>query len=81
MGKPVIASDIGGPRELVRDGETGLLVPPCDAAALAAAILRLLEDPPRARRLGANGTLFAKEHFDAQKNVRRVITLYESLFE
>ena len=81
MGKPVIASDIGGPRELVRDGETGLLVPPSDDAALAGAMLRLIEDPDGARRLGANGTLFAQEQFDAQKNVRRVITLYESLFE
>ncbi len=81
MVKPLIASEIGGPRELVQDGETGLLVPPSDDAALAAAMLRLIEDPEGARRLGANGTLFAQDHFDAQKNVRRVITLYESLFE
>jgi glycosyltransferase involved in cell wall biosynthesis len=79
MGKPVIASDLGGPRELVLPGETGLLVPPSESGALALAMLRLLDDTATAARMGDAGTVFAMEHFDAVKNTRRVIELYEQL--
>ena len=51
-GAPLVASDIAGLPEELRDGETGWLVPPEDPAALAAAIDRLLDDPMLARRLG-----------------------------
>lgn len=51
MGKPVIASDHGGSRETVIDGETGFLVPPGDAEALAEAISRLAALPPEAREM------------------------------
>src|SRR5207302_7862895 len=51
VGTPVVGTTVGGTPELVRDGETGRLVPPADAAALAAAILDLLRDPARARTL------------------------------
>ena len=50
-GVPVVATPVGGIRETVVDGVTGLLVPPDDAAALAGAIIRLLDDPDEARRL------------------------------
>jgi len=52
-GKPVIASDIGGLRDIVVDGETGLLVPPEDRAALVAAMRRLINDGVLRERLGA----------------------------
>jgi glycosyltransferase involved in cell wall biosynthesis len=52
---PLIASRTGGLTDVVRDGESGLLVPPGDAAALHAAIVRLLTDPDLARRLRADG--------------------------
>src|SRR5262249_59325174 len=51
--RPVIAAEIGGLGELVRDGETGLLVPPGEAQPLRAAILRLPGDPEVARQIGA----------------------------
>lgn len=51
VGRPVIASAVGSIPEVVHDDETGLLVPPADSAALARAILGLLEDPLRAHRL------------------------------
>jgi glycosyltransferase involved in cell wall biosynthesis len=54
-GVPVIASDVGGLPEVVRHGETGLLVPPGDPAALAAAVASLLDDEPRRQRLGQAG--------------------------
>ncbi len=51
-GKPMVGTDVAGSRELVVNGENGFLVPPGDAAALAAAIQRVLEDPHLARLLG-----------------------------
>jgi glycosyltransferase involved in cell wall biosynthesis len=53
-GLPVVATHVGGIPEIVTDGETGLLVPPEDAQALAKALEQLLSDPDRARRLGEN---------------------------
>jgi glycogen(starch) synthase len=53
-GLPVVATRVGGIPEVVADGETGLLVPPGDAPALAAAVDRLLADPALAKRLGAS---------------------------
>ncbi|MCP8881914.1 glycosyltransferase family 4 protein [Devosia sp. XJ19-1] len=54
-GRPVVATASGGVTEIIRDGETGLLVPPGDAPALAAAITRLMNDPDMAQRLQAAG--------------------------
>jgi glycosyltransferase involved in cell wall biosynthesis len=54
-GVPVVATDIAGYREVVRDGLDGLLVPPGDAAALAAALARVLDDPALAARLASAG--------------------------
>jgi glycosyltransferase involved in cell wall biosynthesis len=55
VARPVVASAVNGIPELVRDGETGFLVPPDDAGALAAAIGRVLADPDGAARLAARG--------------------------
>jgi len=54
-GLPVVATPVGGTPELVRDGETGYLVPPDDPEALAGAICSLLDDPQHARRMGRRG--------------------------
>lgn len=53
--KPVVATDAGGPREIVINGETGFLVPPSDAGSLAGAIGRLLDDPSARREMGESG--------------------------
>jgi glycosyltransferase involved in cell wall biosynthesis len=55
LAKPVVASGLGGPAELVKDGATGLLVPPVDADALAEAVLALIREPVRARAMGEAG--------------------------
>ncbi|MFA6233811.1 MAG: glycosyltransferase family 4 protein [Bacteroidota bacterium] len=81
MGVPVIASDLGGPKELVRHEETGILVPAGDAAALANAMRRYIEDPALARRMGSNGIAFAREYFDAEKNTAVIIGMYDELFK
>jgi phosphatidylinositol alpha-1,6-mannosyltransferase len=61
-GLPVVAHAIGGVPEAVTDGETGLLVPPGDQAALTAAFVRLLGDPALRRRLGEAGRARARAH-------------------
>ena len=50
-GLAIVACDVGGPAEILEHGRTGLLVPPRNAAALAAAVLRLVEDPDLRRSL------------------------------
>jgi glycosyltransferase involved in cell wall biosynthesis len=75
-GKPVIAADAGGVREIARDGETALLVAPDDAAALARAIGVLIDDPARARAMALRGRDHARRAFtrDAMvSGVRAVI--------
>ena len=77
LGRPVVATDIGGNRELVHHDETGLLVPPRDPAALAAAILTLLNDRALASRL----TDEAGTRFQAGFSVPNMVRQYEQLYE
>lgn len=67
MGLPVVASRVGGLREIVEDGATGLLVEPGDAAALAAAVRRLLDDPVLAARLARAGDDDVRERFSVAR--------------
>jgi glycosyltransferase involved in cell wall biosynthesis len=69
-GKPVVATSVGGNGEAVADGVTGLLVPPGDASALAAATLALLRDPERAARMGQAGQAAVRERFSLEAAVR-----------
>lgn len=71
-GRPVVASAAGGVGEIVQDGETGLLVPPDDPAALAAAIGRLLDDPAKARAMAGRGAAHARTHFTRAAMIRGV---------
>jgi glycosyltransferase involved in cell wall biosynthesis len=75
--KPVVASAVGGNAEAVVHGETGLLVPPRDAAALADAIISVLGAPDRARAMGAAGRRRVVEMFP----VARMVQAYERLYE
>lgn len=77
--KPVVASAIPGNDEAIRDGETGLLVPPRDPDALAAAIRTLLGDPRRAGRLGAAARARVEERFSLASMVGRVTGIYEEV--
>jgi glycosyltransferase involved in cell wall biosynthesis len=76
QGKPVVATPVGGTPELVVDGETGVLVPPGDADALARALTELLADPPRAARMGEAGRARVLAEFSAAAMVERVLGLY-----
>ena len=73
-GLPVLASDVGGSPDRMVAGETGLLVPPGDVDALAAALDRLLADPARCRTMGAAAAKFARETFTWEATGRRVAT-------
>jgi glycosyltransferase involved in cell wall biosynthesis len=73
MARPVVASRVGGIPEAVRDGVEGLLVPPGDAAALAAAVCRLLTDVPLAAAMGQRGRQRVLERFTFQQNVRALV--------
>jgi glycosyltransferase involved in cell wall biosynthesis len=63
-GRPVIATGLGGPLEMITDGRNGLLVQPDDAEALAAAIRDVLEDPVRAEEMGAAARVSAADFAD-----------------
>jgi glycosyltransferase involved in cell wall biosynthesis len=76
-GRPVVASAVGGLLDLVADGETGLLVPPGDVAALRAALERLLGDEGLRRRLGEAGRERARAELSWDVVVERVLEAYE----
>jgi L-malate glycosyltransferase len=78
-GVPVVATRVGGTPEILEDGVTGLLVPPCDAPALAGAIGRLLEDETLARRLGEAARERAVTQFSMHHMVRQTEGLYRAL--
>lgn len=74
--RPAIATAISGIPELIRDGETGLLVPQGDAAALAQAILRVRGDPEAAEAMARRGRAFVEAHFDLAANAARQMALF-----
>ena len=77
-GRPVVAFATGGLPEIVRDGETGVVVPTGDTAGLATAILRLLNDDTFARRLGAAGRRFAAS-FTIEAHLDTLSDVYERI--
>lgn len=81
-GLPIVATRVGGVPELVRDGETGLLVEPGDAAGMAEAALALLDDPGRADAMGKAGRATALDEYDIARVVERFEgALYDLLVE
>ena len=76
-GRPVVAGDVGGLRDLVVDGETGLLVTPGDVGALRDALTRLLGDKELRRRLGAAGRQRIAEHFTWSRFEDETLRAYE----
>jgi glycosyltransferase involved in cell wall biosynthesis len=79
--RPTVATRVGGMPETVRDGETGLLVPPGDPAALAAAICRMLDDPDRARRMAQAGRALMLERFTLDRTASSIAAMYDELLE
>jgi glycosyltransferase involved in cell wall biosynthesis len=78
-GRPVIGTAVGGTPELIDDGETGLLVPRHDPAALARAVDRLLADPALAARLGAAARRRVETRFSPESSLDRLLALYAAV--
>jgi glycosyltransferase involved in cell wall biosynthesis len=78
-GLAVVTTDMPGCRDIVVDGETGLLVPPRDVDSLAAAIERLLADPERRNEMGRKGRQRMVEHFAVAHVARETLATYDAL--
>ena len=80
-GRPIVATDVRGCREVVRPGVNGLLVPARDSTALARAIERLLQSPELRARLGRAGRLLAETEFAESVVVRQTLAVYRQLLD
>ena len=81
MGVPTVATDVRGCRQVVEHGVTGLLVPPRDPAAIAAAILRLAEDASLRATMASAARDRARRLFDQQRCIDTTLAVYERLLE
>jgi glycosyltransferase involved in cell wall biosynthesis len=78
-GKPMVATRVGGNAELIQDGETGFLVRPRDAAGLASAIRRILDDPALAKAMGLQARVRISHRFSVNVMVASAERLYDGL--
>ena len=76
---PVIASNVGGVPEVIKDGETGILVEPKNVSDLAKAITKLIENKDLRSRMGKAGREFVKENYKWEKNAKKMETVYRHL--
>lgn len=79
MGKPVVATNLGGTPEIVDDGITGIMIPPNDPASLANALTKLLNDKELSMKMGRCGRIKAAESFSVEKNVAKTMAVYEEV--
>jgi len=77
--KPVVATDTGGTRELVIDGQTGYIVPPGTSIPLAERVAQLCADPHRRRRMGQRGRQRLSQTFTAEAMAHNFARLYSNL--
>ena len=77
FGRPVIAFDVGGPREWLVDGETGFIVKRGDIKGLADRIVELLEDEQLARRMGQQGQERVEKYYRKEMHLKQLLTIYE----
>jgi glycosyltransferase involved in cell wall biosynthesis len=75
-GRPTVATDIPGCRDIVRDGVNGILVPPGDVPALTSALERLIDDPELRRRMGAAGRRMVEERFSLDLVIAQTLAIY-----
>jgi glycosyltransferase involved in cell wall biosynthesis len=77
--KPIVASHVGGVPEMIEHGHNGLLVPPGNPGKLAAACIRLIQNPEEARRMGRAGRQIVEQRFDIHRQVQCFSRLYQTL--
>lgn len=75
--KPIVATNVGGVSEAVINGVNGYLVPPRDPASLAKAILKLINNPETARKMGARGRRLVEQRFSMNVITRKLNDVYE----
>jgi glycosyltransferase involved in cell wall biosynthesis len=80
-GVPVVASRVGGVPEVVRHGETGLLVEPGDARGLADALAYMLDHPEAAQEMARNARRLIEGHFVIERNVAEIVAVFESVLQ
>lgn len=80
-GLPMVATDVGGNREAIVDGETGFIVPPGDPDALADRLIRLLEEPLLGQKMGRAGRQRIENHFTLDRMVRETERFYDEILE
>lgn len=78
-GCPAVVTRVGGNPEIVIDGKNGLIVSPCDSLALAAALLRLIENPGEAQRMGEAARKTIEERFTVKRMAERTQSLYQQM--
>ena len=78
-GRPIVTTDTPGCREIVRHGENGLLVPPCDPVALAQALHRLLQDPVLRAQMGKRGRGIVTSEFSEEQVIQETLSVYSEL--
>jgi glycosyltransferase involved in cell wall biosynthesis len=77
--RPVVATAVGGVPSVIRDGETGLLVPPRDPGALATALSRLLDNPGYGAELGRKAADLVRSHYSLEAMVRATEAVYDEV--
>jgi len=78
---PAVATDVGETREVIRDGESGFVVPPSDPEALAGALLELLRSPERAKQMGLAGRRHVYPRFSIERLAADTAGLFRSLLQ
>jgi glycosyltransferase involved in cell wall biosynthesis len=81
MQVPVVTTDVGGNKELVREGETGYVVPINDPQAMAERIVNLIRNPEKRREMGLAGRKIVEELTDNRKRVEKIISIYQTCLE
>jgi glycosyltransferase involved in cell wall biosynthesis len=77
--KPIVATHVGGIPYVIRDGETGILVPPLDPTSLAGAISQLLRDPRLRQRMGQAGRKRVLANFTRESVTTQLLKIYQKL--
>lgn len=79
LGRPVVATSVGGVPSIISDGETGVLVPPGDPQAIAEGLAWMLDHPKDAQRLGSAGKALVNAHFGLERMVRDTEAVYDEV--
>jgi glycosyltransferase involved in cell wall biosynthesis len=79
QGLPCVATRVSGHPEVIADGENGFLVPLDDPQAMAAAVIRILQEPGLATRMGESARATVRAHFDVRRQVREYLALYDEM--